>query len=379
MTEVLHFTGFIKGVTYRTHLAENSTKFDLSTFDVNTVAPYGLIQSPITEIAYSKWVSPKRTRSYPFARIYNTYNASKVLTIIPVIKDEGKDGDRDRIQYSTISWMNLLNVYIVLAYYDTADKSTKSEQGSKDKLSNQKFNNEFVKAQIDDILAYRQSALHWNKNLFEERFTRIFEQALDCYNSISHSTGVKIHSRRGMNKYLQKIVEEFEQFKNISLKSSQNASKREALTSHELEYLVDGLKATFSIENYLGGIYYLTPDEIFYKDNIYIIQESKNTSQHSLPKLPDIQDGLFKLILFSNLDTLTLNEQPVNFTSKLKLTGKNVVGSIVLPTSSAEIELFLQANNATFSNEQKEIITKLALEAKHNQIQIEVSSNLRRK
>lgn len=373
----LHFTGFIKGITYKTFLAQNLTECDLSVFDVNTVAPYGLIKSPLNDIAYSKWVSPKRTRSYPFARIYNTYNSSKVITIIPVIKDEGKDGDRDRIQYSTISWMNLLNVYIVLAYYDTAEKSTKSGQGSKDKLSYQKFNNEFVKAQIDEILAYRQSALHWNKNLFEERFTQIFEQALDCYNSIYNSTGVKIHSRRGMNKYLQKIVEEFEEFKNISLKSSQNASKREALTSHELEYLVDGLKATFSIENYLGGIYYLTPDEIFYKDNIYIIQESKNTSQHSLPKLPDIQDGLFKLILFSNLDTLILNEQSVNFTSKLKLTGKNVVGSIVFPASSTEIELFLQANNATFSNEQKEIILQLALEAKHNHIQIEVTSNSR--
>lgn len=36
----LHFTGFIKGVTYITHLAENLTKVDLSGFDVNTVAPY---------------------------------------------------------------------------------------------------------------------------------------------------------------------------------------------------------------------------------------------------------------------------------------------------------------------------------------------------
>ena len=135
MTKILHFTGFIKGVTYKTYLTNKLAEVDLSEFNVNTVYPYGLIKSPITEIAYSKWVSPKRTRSYPFARIYNTYNLSKTLTIIPVIKDEGKDGDRDRIQYSTISWMNLLNVYIVLAYYETAEKSTKIGQTSKDKLS----------------------------------------------------------------------------------------------------------------------------------------------------------------------------------------------------------------------------------------------------
>lgn len=376
MAEVLHFTGFIRGISYTTYLSEKLKEVNLSTLDVNTAGSCGLIKSPTTEIAYSQWVSPKRTRSYPFARIYNTYNSSKVLTIIPVIKDEGQDGDLDKIQYSTISWMNLLNIHIVLAYYDTAEKSTKKGQTSKNKLTKQKFNNEFVKSQINEIMAYHQSALHWNKNLFEKRFTQIFEQALNCYTSIANSTGVTTHSRQGMDKYLQKIIEEFEEFKNISLKGSQSASKREALTSHKFEHLVDGLKATFSIENYLGGVYYLTPDEIFHQDEIYIIQESKNTSKDSLPKLPDIQDGLFKLILFSNLDTLTLNNKSVSFISKLKLTGKGVVGSIVLPTSSAEIEAFLQINNKIFNIGQKEIIRKLALEAQHNQkLKIEVTNN----
>jgi hypothetical protein len=377
MTEILHFTGFIRGVTYRTYLGEDLEETNLDSFDVNQVRPYGLIKSPLTEIAYSQWVSPKRTRSYPFARIYNTYNSSKVLTIIPVIKDEGKDGDRDRIQYSTISWMNLLNIYIVLAYYEKADKSKKKRQADKHKLTNQKFNNSFVKAQIDEILAYRQSALHWNKNLFEERFTQIFEQALDCYDSISQQTGVEIHSRQGMDNYLQKIIQEFEEFKNISLKGSQSASRREALTSHSLEYLVEGLKATFSIENYLGGVYYLTPDEIFHQNDLYIIQESKNTSTESLPKLLDIQDGLFKLILFSNLDTLHLNGQPVNFITKLKLTGKHVSGSICFPDATEEeLNTFFHKNTGKFSNNHKKIITKLALEAKHNQkLKIEVTGN----
>jgi hypothetical protein len=377
MTEVLHFTGFIRGVSYRTYLTQELKEINLDNFDVNKANTFGLIKSPNTEIAYSQWVSPKRTRSYPFARIYNTYNSSKVITIIPVIKDEGSDGDRDRIQYSTISWMNLLNIYIVLAYYENADKSTKKGQVNKQKLTKQQFNSEFVKSQINEILAYRQSALHWNKNLFEERFVEIFEKALDYYDSISQTTGVSIHSRQGMDSYLQKIIDEFEEFKNISLKGSQSASKREALTSHKLEYLVDGLKATFSIENYLGGIYYLTPDEIFHENDTYIIQESKNTSKESLPKLPDIQDGLFKLILFSNLDSLTLNGQPVSFITKLKLTGKNVIGSIIFPDApSSELESFLAVNSKIFNKNQKEIIRKLALEAGHNpKLKIEVASN----
>ncbi|BAZ12435.1 hypothetical protein NIES4071_42660 [Calothrix sp. NIES-4071] len=170
-----------------------------------------------------------------------------------------------------------------------------------------------------------------------------------------------------MNSYLKAIMEEFEEFKNISLKGSRSASKREALTSHELEYLVDGLKATFSIENYLGGVYYLTPDEIFHNGDTYIIQESKNTSTDSLPKLSDIQDGLFKLILFSNLDSLNLDGQAVSFIPKLKLTGKNVIGTITFPDTSVELESFLAANSKTFKKSQKEIIKKLAIEAEHNQ------------
>ncbi|AKG21686.1 hypothetical protein [Calothrix sp. 336/3] len=377
MTEVLHFTGFIKGVSYRTFLTQELKEIYLDNFDVNEANTFGLIKSSNTEIAYSQWVSPKRTRSYPFARIYNTYNSSKIITIIPVLKDEGSDGDRDRIQYSTISWMNLLNIYIVLAYYDTADKSKKKGQLNKQKLGNQKFSSEFVKSQIDEILAYRQSALHWNKNLFEERFTAILQKALDCYDSISQTTGISVHSRQGMDSYLQKIIEEFEEFKNISLKGSQSASKRESLTSHKLEYLVDGLKATFCIENYLGGVYYLTPDEIFHENNIYIIQESKNTSKESLPKLSDIQDGLFKLILFSNIDSLNINGESVSFTTKLKLTGKNVIDYIIFPEASlSDMESFFMINSKVFNKNQIGIIRKLFLEAKYNKkIKIEIASN----
>jgi hypothetical protein len=374
MTDVLHFTGFIRGVTYQTFLNDQLEVINLDNLDINDAKPSGSIKSSTTQVAYSKWVSPKRTRSYPFSRIYNTYNSSKTITVIPIIKDEGKDGDRDRIQYSTISWMNLLNVYIVLAYYETAEKSYKKGQENKNKLTNQKFNNEFVKAQIQEILQYRQSALHWNKNLFEERFTRIFTKALDCYDSISQQTGVSINPRQGMNTYLKTITEEFDEFKNISLKGSQNASKREALTSHKLEYLVDGLKATFSVENYLGGVYYLTPDEIYHKNNTYIIQESKNTSNDYLPSKSDIQDGLFKLILFSNLDSLTLNNQKVNFIPKLKLTGRNINNFIVFPNDTDKLDSFVSDNN--FKPSQITTIKQLASESQNNNnLQIEISGN----
>lgn len=376
MSSILHFTGFIRGVKYKACLTENLTKVSFVDFDPNNSSASGMIQADDMEIAYSKWVSPKRTRSYPFSRIYNTYNSAKILTIIPVIKDEGKDGDLDKLQYSTISWMNLLNTYIVLGYYEDAEKSQKKKQSSKDKLTNQKFNGEFIKSQIQEIIEYKQSALHWNKNLFEERFVNIFRQALDAYTIILDRTSVKIHSHVRMERYLQAIIGDFEEFKNLSLKGSKGASKREAATFHQLEYLIDGMKATFCIENYLGGTYYLTPDEIYHVEEGYIIQESKNSTTKALPDLSDIQDGLFKLILYSNIDSLQLNGHQVNFSVRLKLTGNDVRDQVVLPCSLKELDEFLKINETIFSEKEKNIVKKLLLESQRNEnIKIEIRAN----
>lgn len=127
----------------------------------------------------------------------------------------------------------------------------------------------------------------------------------------------------------------------------------------------------------MGGVYYLTPDEIFYSNETYIIQESKNSSTKSLPSLDDIQDGLFKLILFTNLDSLHLNGSPISFITKLKLTGRNVSGRIIFPQASQDdLVAFLAANEKVFNSDRQEIIKKLALEAEANRkLIIEITSN----
>lgn len=377
MTEILHFTGFIKGVKYKSHLTPKSvTRYLFEDFNVNTAKSTGIIKIGETEVSYSKWVSPKRTRSYPFSRIYNTYNAARTLTIIPIIKDEGADGDLDKLQYSTISWMNLMNVYIVLGYYESAQKSSKPGQAGRNKLTSQKFNSTFVASQIEEIINYRQSALHWNKSLFEERFIDIFRQGLDSYVLISQKTNIKIHSHCGMEKYLNSIIGDFEEFKNLSLKGSEAASKRESTTYHRLEHLADGIKATFCIRNYLGGLYYLTPDEILKSGSRYIIQESKNTTKDSLPSLNDIQDGLFKLILYSNIDSLQLNGEEVLFSVRLKLTGRNIKGGITMPCPPEALENFVIANREVFKLSQQQTLKKLLIEAQINEnLEIDIRSN----
>jgi hypothetical protein len=72
MAGVLNFQGFIRGVSYKAYLVEPLKRYAIEDFEINRVSPSGIVELSEGEIAYSKWVSPKRTRSYPFARIYNT-------------------------------------------------------------------------------------------------------------------------------------------------------------------------------------------------------------------------------------------------------------------------------------------------------------------
>ncbi len=376
MSEVLRFQGFIKDVSYQANLAGSLISYEFHEFDVNKVKSYGIINHANRRVAYSKWTSPKRTRTYPFARLYNTYNESKVLTIIPVMKDEGLDGDLDKIQYSTISWMNLLNVYIVLAYYESANKNYSASQKDRNKLTSQKLNNEIVIEQIAAIAKYKQSALHWNRTLFESHFTEIYEKAVNAYEIISSKTKVKVHPSEPQLKYLDIVKQDYRNFRDISLKGSQGAAFRESKTRHILEYLGKERKSVFLIENYLGGVYHLTADEVLRERGQYIVQESKNSTRKFLPSLSDIKDGLFKLILFANLDSLKHKGRDVEFSTRLRLTGYNVKGRIQFPCQNRELDSFVQANKNRISKACLSNLYKLNEEAKQNKLlAIEIGGN----
>lgn len=376
MPNALILEGFVRDVKYEAHLADNLVACDFNSFDINKVKAYGIINFKNRQVAYSKWTSPKRTRTYPFARLYNIYNFPKTLTIIPVMKDEGLDGDLDKIQYSTISWMNLLNVYIVLAYYVDAHKSQKSKQEHKNKLNRQKLDVEHVNEQIKEILTYRQSALHWNRSLFEDHFADTYEKAVDAYEEISLKTGVLVHPRKTKLQYLKIVRQEYQKFREISQKASDAAARRESKTKHLKEHLLDGEKYNFFIENYLGGVYSLTIDELVREKEKYLIQESKNSTQKSLPSLSDIKDGLFRLILYANLDSLKVNSIKVDFSTRLKLTGYDIRGTLQLPCNNTKFDKFIQVNKSRFTRGQLEILRKLNLETTRNRnLTVEVKGN----
>ena len=70
-------TGNITGIKYKIFLKEELKNIDINNFNINESPAYCTIEDGNIQFAISKWVSPKRTRSYPYQRVYNTLNFSK--------------------------------------------------------------------------------------------------------------------------------------------------------------------------------------------------------------------------------------------------------------------------------------------------------------
>ena len=164
-----------------------------------------------------------------------------------------------------------------------------------------------------------------------------------------------------------------ETFKRESLSASQKAALRETLTVHKLESLSDETKteALFSISNYLGGEYYLTADGIRWENNQLVIEESKNTTKDPLPTENAIKDGLFKLILYSNMEQVEFDDmKDVPFITRLRLTG-DLTGTLNLPCESELVPIFCKEND--LKPAKQKIITLLNQEADRNNLEIRIT------
>jgi len=204
----------------------------------------------------------------------------------------------------------------------------------------------------------------------------VWNKSVESYERISKENKVKLHSAENHRKRLLKFKKNgkfnLDVFKEYTLQRSKEARMREIKTIHELESLSEGNKAIFNVYNYLGGIYYLTADEVFLENDVFVIQESKNSSTSKLTSKDDIKDGLFKLILYSNMEKLEYNNKKVEFKTRLKLTG-NIQGNLLLPNSKEDIRFFIDQNQ--FKKNQKEIIYRLNDESKINNLEIHIGPN----
>ena len=301
------------------------------------------------KLAISQWVSPKRTRSYPYGRVYDTLGFSgKKITIIPILKDEGKQGDRDFLQWDTVSLMSLLGVYVVIAYYDKAEKSKRYEH----KITKQQFNIDYLKKEIKKLLSYQSDALHWNIECLNN-VGKIGSMALKSYQNISTKLNVEMHSYKKAKKRIELLLQGRNEFMNLSRQLAEQAQRRESLTIQPKE-LVDGSKAILTISNYLGGHYYFTVDEVEIENNSIKLIEAKHSKTNNLPSLEDIKDGLVKMILFTNLKEVTTDKNKFSILPVLKLTTD---------------KKFKKEN---LNEKQKELINKLTEEAKINKFDIHI-------
>ena len=341
----------IKGIKYSPLLCRDLEVFGYKDLEraLASCASFILNINKENKVAISWWVSAKRTRSYPYTRVYDTLGFSgKKITIIPVVKDEGKEGDRDFLQWDTVSLMSLLGVYVIIAYYSDAERSTRYRH----KITNQRFDIDYIREQIKNILSYQSDALHWNLAHID-KVGQIGEKALGAYAKISKKLKVEMHSRQTAEKRIIELLKGKDEFMKLSRMLAEKAQRRERLTIQPKENLV-GTKAIITIQNYLGGYYYFTSDEAEVKGKNVFLIEGKHSKNGSLPSLEDIKDGLLKMILFTNLEDVKIDNKKYNSVAVLKLT----------------VDGHFSKNN--LSNSQKEALIVLRKEAMANHFELRI-------
>jgi hypothetical protein len=356
----MQITAKITGIEYQIKLASKLKVFEFKDFDINESPASCIVKDENFSFGLSKWVSPKRTRSYPYERVYNTLRNSKRITVIPIIKDEGKKGDRDFIQWDTVSLMSLLDVFVIFAYYNKAEKHPTREN----KITNQKFDDELVKKKIKEIRNYHSSALHCNLKEIEKTFPELIQKVKSNYQKIGKQLSVEFHSEQGIDRFANQFIDGVKNFMDTSRQKAKEAQNREMQTIQPKEALSTFTKATITIENYLCGKYYFTTDEIKLEKSKVFLIEGKHSRNAFLPSKGDIKDGLLKMILYTNLKDIYINEKKYQSIPVIKLTSTKLRDSILSTDNSDKIKNFLSEND--FSNNQKELIENLLDEAIEN-------------
>jgi len=203
--------------------------------------------------------------------------------------------------------------------------------------------------------------LHWNLKEIQESLPYLIQKVKDSYNTIGKKLGVEFHNEQGIDRFAKQFINGVNDFMQISRLKALEAQNREMQTVQPKEVLSTLTKATITIENYLGGKYYFTTDEVrIEKDIIYLI-ESKHSNNTTLPSIGDIKDGLLKMILYTNLKNVMINDCNYTTIPVLKLTSSKLTSDIF----ESDIE-----TNMLLNKRQKEILKKLFKEANENDFKV---------
>ncbi len=259
-------------------------------------SPNFIVKSQKNHTIVSTWVSSKRTRSYPYSRIYNTLSnvGMKKITIFPIVKDEGLDGDRDYTQWDTFSICSYLGVYTIPAYYVRAEKN----QNYSNKVTNQEFDYSYIGIKIRQIQETKVTPQEWNNN--ERNNTgKIVANVINGYKKINKETGVAFKSLDQLKANLA-IMKNSAKFKKSSQKKSIMAQHRESITKQPKEKDFGFPKGKINLTDALGEKYFWTVDGFYIKNKQLFLIEMKH-SKNKIPSLDDIKDALFKFHFYNSI------------------------------------------------------------------------------
>ncbi len=289
------------------------------------IKPNFHVQYAGNEGLVSFWVSAKRTRSYPYTRVYHTLSGQKpkTITIIPVVKDEGKDGDRDYIQWDTVSICSYLGIYVVLGYYVNARKNSTYSN----KVTEQEFDYPYICEKIKEILKTCPKVKKWNDNQ-RKNIGELTTKIISGYKKISKETGVEFHN---LDELKQKLFSrgDSDLFKQISQKNSMDAQHRETVTEQPKEQVFGLPKSKVTLSDHYGGLYSWTVDAYHRKDITIYLMEMKH-AKTGKPKLDDAKDALLKFHFYGNIEDFRDNKdkkiiaKPVLVLSSGNLTKKQL-------------------------------------------------------
>jgi VWFA-related protein len=359
----VEITGEVESIKYKQFLGDNLKTFKSKGFDVNKATGAFLLDNEKEKIAVSRWISPKRTRSYPYERVYDTLTHSgRKVAVIPVVKDEGLGGERDFLQWDTISLLSLLDVHVVLAYYNEAEKNT----GKFDKITSQKFDNKYVLSRLDEVFNFKGTSREWNEREVK-KLKSVLEKAKTAYLEISKKTKTYLHDVSALDELI-KVAETPEKFIEFSRGKSIEAQTRESETLQPKEALASDTKGKVTITNALFGKYYFTVDETRIEPETVYLIEAKHSQRTKFPSENDIKDGLVKMMVYTNLKNVKLGTKAVNYKVQIRLTSNQLKGSIDSNVKTEIFDKFCSEN--LIDSKQKSFLTKLFQEARENNFTI---------
>lgn len=356
-------SGDISEIKYKQFVNDALRESKLENFDINRTPGAFFLSRGMEKIAVSRWISPKRTRSYPYERVYDTlaFNGKKT-TIIPVVKDEGLGGERDFLQWDTISLLSLLDVHVVLAYYDSAEKNARRN----DQITTQKLDNNYISARLTEVFDFKGTPREWNEREAKQ-LKPILEKAKLAYQKISKDTKTYLHDSAALDELI-KYAATPQSFIEFSRRKSQSAQSREFVTEQPKEALSTDTKAKVTINNSLFGRYFFTCDETKIENRTVYLIEAKHSARARMPSRNDIKDGFVKLMLYTNLRNVKVGAAPHKLKVQIRLTANQLKGSINSDAPTNTVAKFL--NDNSFAVSDANFVKKIFEEARANNFTI---------